>query len=320
MDTIRAGISNDAFAAAKADDAAKAKAARFNSKRVLKSPGKYPGRQIVTDVSTINDIVYDNWVREQNDTRQRPFQCERPYVQAAIGLPDAKSAMDRYWKNADQGKVFTEVKSRCRKCGPCLMHRRRLWSARASDELKAAHRTWFATFTIAPHDRFMSTLHASSSAERAGHGAWNTIDAQTRFKYLVENINRDMDRYFKRLRKHASLRYLLVSEAHADGFPHFHALIHEAGIPLTKRLLESNWRLGYSQFRLVDSADPRSAFYVCKYLSKDAQTRVRASRHYGRPTLVRAATDAITELLRTRSATQDRMPGPVPGDPERNAD
>lgn len=315
MDTLRRGISNDAFAAARADDAAKAKAARFNSKRTLNGHGKYPGRQIVTDRDTVNDIVYEQWVRDQNDTKQRPFQCERPYVQAAIGLPDAKLAMDRYWKADDQKKVFTEVKSRCRKCDACLRHRRRLWSARASDELKAAHRTWFATLTVNPHNRFLSMLHASSTAEAAGHGGWNEMTAQNQFRYLVKNINLDVDRYLKRVRKHGSLRYLLVSEAHKDGFPHFHALIHEAGVQLTKRVLESNWRLGYSQFRLVDSADPRSAFYVCKYLSKDAQTRVRASRQYGRPTLVRAATDAIAELLRTPVESPPGKPGPVPGYP-----
>lgn len=313
MDTLRRGLSNEAFAAARADDAAKRKAKRFNAKRVFKG-SKYPGRQIVTDPSTINDIVYDNWVREQNDTKARPFQCERPYVQAAIGLPDAVGAMSRYWKGENAGKVFTEVTSRCRQCDACLAHRRRLWSARASDELKAAHRTWFATLTISPENRFMATLQASASAESAGHGQWRAMDASNQFRYLVKHINQDIDRYFKRVRKHGSLRYLLVSEAHKDGFPHFHALIHEAGLPLTKRLLESNWRLGFSQFRLVNSADPRSAFYVCKYLSKDARTRVRASRQYGRAQLVSAATDAITELLRTRPAKAGSPP-PVPGSP-----
>lgn len=308
MVTHKAGISNDAYAAAQADADAQRREAKAQRQRPFIGRRKYPGRQIVTDTDTVNEITYRNFINSEGDTSLRPFQCERPYVQAAIGLPDAKRAMDRYWSYRDQGKVFTEVKSRCRKCPSCLAHRRRLWSARASDELKAAHRTWFATLTVAPHERFVATLAASGLAENAGHGAWPTLAPETKFKYLVKHLNQEIDRYFKRVRKTHSLRYLLVSESHKDGFPHFHALIHEEALPLTKRLLESNWRVGFSQFRLVDSADPRSAFYVCKYLSKDAQTRVRASRRYGQPTLVRHMTDVITEVLRTRGDVQSTPP------------
>lgn len=322
MVTHKAGISNDAYAAAQADADAKRREARAQRQKPFIGRRKYPGRQIVTDTDTVNEITYRNFINSEGDTSLRPFQCERPYVQAAIGLPDAKRAMDRYWTNRDQGKVFTEVTSRCRKCPSCLAHRRRLWSARASDELKAAHRTWFATLTVAPHERFVATLAASGLAENAGHGAWPSLDQQTKFKYLVKHLNQEIDRYFKRVRKTHSLRYLLVSEVHKDGFPHFHALIHEAASPLTKRLLENNWRLGFSQFRLVDSADPRSAFYVCKYLSKDAQTRVRASRRYGQPTLVRHMTDVIAEVLRTRGDGASPSPGfppPVCGSPDEMA-
>lgn len=138
------------------------------------------------------------------------------------------------------------------------------------------------------------------------------MSSENQFRYLVKYLNQEIDRYLKRVRKSgAPFRYLLVSEAHKDGFPHFHLLVHEAALPLTKRLLESNWRLGYSQFRLVNNSDPRSAFYVCKYLAKSAQTRVRASKGYGRAHLVRAATEAIGSLTRLLPEN----PGPVPGVP-----
>lgn len=158
-------------------------------------------------------------------------------------------------------------------------------------------------------------MHAASVARAAGHGEWTSMSSENQYRYLVKYLGGEIDRFLKRVRKNgAPFRYLLVSEAHKDGFPHFHMLIHEAASPLTKRLLESNWRLGYSQFRLVNNAEPRSAFYVCKYLAKSALTRVRASKRYGRDQIVVAATEAIMELTTRIGDTVST--GPVPGAPE----
>jgi len=49
-----------------------------------------------------------------------------------------------------------------------------------------------------------------------------------------------------------------------------------------ERVLRRQWTLGFSKFNLVDEKDPRAAHYVCKYLSKTAEARVRASLQYGR--------------------------------------
>lgn len=99
------------------------------------------------------------------------------------------------------------------------------------------------------------------------------------------------------------------------GRPHYHMLIHEqdagalvAGVPvdcisggdseeMTRRYLKtrkgwipgvfakddsflrSQWELGHTKFQLATSAN--SAVYVCKYLTKAMNVRVRASLHYG---------------------------------------
>lgn len=257
------------------------------------------------------DAAMRQHIEGQGDSPTDRFKCSDPYVIHGIGLPSAHDAIPRYFEGKSNSKVPVSFDTRCRKCPECLSHRRRLWSARASDELKASHRTWFATLTIRPDERFIASMHAASLADAAGHGSWASMTAENQFRYLVKHLNREIDRFLKRVRKNgAPFRYLLVSEAHKDGFPHFHLLIHEAALPLTKRLLESNWRLGFSQFRLVGN-DTRSAFYVCKYLSKSAQTRVRASKRYGRDQLLIAATEVVNTLTRLMPV----KPQPVTGAP-----
>lgn len=313
MPSLKPLPSNDTFAAHRADDAAEAaahKAARLHTRK----PRKYPGRNRVMNRQDAADAAMRQFIKGQGDATPDKFPCTNPYMIHAIGLPAATMAVPRYFEGKSNSKVPVSLESRCRKCAACLAHRRRLWSARAADELKAAHRTWFVTLTVRPEDRFVTSMQASAIAFRAGHGDWYAMSSENQFRYLVQVLNQEIDRFLKRVRKAASFRYLLVSEAHKDGFPHFHMLIHEAALPLTKRLLESNWRLGHSQFRLVNSADARSAYYVCKYLSKSAQTRVRASKRYGRAALIGAVTDAVVEAA-TRVLLHPVKTEPVPGAP-----
>lgn len=297
MSALRPLPSNERFAAHRADEAAQIATEKVQRLHMRKQR-KYPGRNRVMARQDAADAKMRQYIEGQGDTKRDPYACSDPYVIHGIGLPSAHDAIPRYFEGKSNSKVPVSFDTRCRKCPECLAHRRRLWTARASDELKAAHRTWFATLTIRPEERFVASMHAASSAAKAGHGSWTSMSSENQFRYLVEYLGHEISRYLKRVRKAGSpFRYLLVSEAHKDGFPHFHMLIHEAALPLTKRLLEDNWRLGYSQFRLVNSSDPRSAFYVCKYLSKSAQTRVRASKRYGNAALIAAATDAAHEVL-----------------------
>lgn len=311
MPSLRPLPSNDTFAAHRADEAAEA-AAHKRERLHMRKQRRYPGRNRVLARQDAADAAMRQFLGGQGDSKGDPYACTDPYVIHAIGLPSAHDAVPRYFEGKSNSKVPVSFDSRCRKCDNCLAHRRRLWSARASDELKAAHRTWFATLTVKPDERFVASMHAATSAARAGHGSWSSMSSENQFRYLVKHLSGEIDKFLKRVRKSgAPFRYLLVSEAHKDGFPHFHLLIHEAALPLTKRLLESNWRLGHSQFRLVNNADPRSAFYVCKYLAKSALTRVRASKRYGRAHLLSAATEAVETLTRRMPV----IPGPVPGAP-----
>jgi len=93
-------------------------------------------------------------------------------------------------------------------------------------------------------------------------------------------ISKELTKYFKRLRKKgAQFRFVLVAEAHKDGYPHFHALLHEKGPMITKSTLQGEWPYGFTSAKLVK--DDRAALYVAKYLAKDARTRIRASLQYG---------------------------------------
>lgn len=177
-----------------------------------------------------------------------------------------------------------DLSVRCRKCQACLAFRSRLWTARAINECVLVNgRTWFGTLTAAPAVRFQWQVRASQSAMTRRREPWHDLDAQTKFKAICDVASAELTKWLKRIRKNsgARLRYLLVTEAHKDGSPHWHCLIHEAGGTVTKRVMEQAWRSGFSQFRLVD-ADKRAALYVCKYLAKSALARVRASQGYGR--------------------------------------
>jgi hypothetical protein len=154
----------------------------------------------------------------------------------------------------------------CRKCPRCLKLRAKLWRERAVHETVTANRTWFITFTVSPDHRYRLSLLAGSSE-------WSA---------LWERVSAELTLSLKRLRKagHA-FRYLAVGEAHKDGFPHVHMLLHERGAAITKRQIEAEWRLGFSRVKLIVGEPARAAAYVAKYLAKDAASRVRASREYG---------------------------------------
>lgn len=159
---------------------------------------------------------------------------------------------------------YIDIGTPCRKCTVCLKNRSKLWTKRARYEIIHSQRTWFATLTINPYWRFQFSLRSGSRNFHASH----------------REISKEITKYFKRLRKAGlKFRYLCVTEAHKDGYPHIHMLMHEGATPLRKAELQHEWQFGYSSFKLVK--DPGAVGYVTKYLTKDSRTRVRASQHYG---------------------------------------
>lgn len=174
------------------------------------------------------------------------------------------------------------LEARCRKCAPCRAYRSQKWAAKACAELQAAERTWFGTLTLSPENRVAALYRAQIKVSRGGSD-WSELDDNRRFTELCAVLGKELTLMLKRVRKNsgASFRYLLVVEAHKDGFPHFHILLHEHDTQVRKATLDAAWKLGFTKWRLVKDRGPEPAFYVCKYLAKSALARIRSSQEYG---------------------------------------
>lgn len=206
--------------------------------------------------------------------------CASPRTVQMDGAP-RKLDGGRYVRVSGQTFGLTLL-TKCRRCADCLKRRRSLWAFRAQEEIAAWPRTWFATFTLAPHHHAVMRMRASVRLADRGTDLERLPDDEKSYEVAAE-YRKELTLYFKRLRKQsgAPLRYLLVQEQHKSGLPHFHALIHEVNplSPLRHAVLTAQWKLGYTKFKLCEGA--RSAWYVAKYLAKAVENRVRASLHYG---------------------------------------
>jgi hypothetical protein len=199
--------------------------------------------------------------------------------------------------------VAVDITVRCRRCDACLRQRAWSWTQRARLELAQSSRTWFVTLTYRHEEHVFREYRAQLNAKRHGR-PWNSLVVpksgeppevyqwrlkREQFGALHRECSDDLTKWLKRVRKEsgAKLRYCLVAEAHKSGYPHYHALVHEGGIDevVRKRTLQEQWLVGYSHCKLIDPLDDQYARYVCKYLSKAAEARVRASVGYGKQTV-----------------------------------
>lgn len=175
-----------------------------------------------------------------------------------------------------------DLSTRCRRCEHCRQHRRVLWQQRATQETRAAPRTWFGTLTVRPEALFLALTKARSRLADQGID-YDGLAIGEQFALLHREISPELTKMLKRLRKQttAPLRYVIVAEQHKSGAPHYHVLLHEVDIarPVRHAELSAQWRLGFSKWKLV--LDSKSAGYVAKYLGKSLAARVRASKHYG---------------------------------------
>lgn len=171
--------------------------------------------------------------------------------------------------------MFIDQNVPCRKCDGCLRAKQREWTARAIAEVRVAPRTWFITFTFAAHNQAVMGYRA-----RVRNAKFASMTEAERFHRLHLEAGREITLFMKRLRKKAKspVRYLYVVEPHKSGLPHYHMLLHESYREISKRTIESCWHLGFMKAKLATKS---RAYYVCKYISKSAQCRVRASLHYG---------------------------------------
>lgn len=199
-----------------------------------------------------------------------------------LGLvPNVPCQGGYYWEAGLNHMLWASITVRCRKCDNCLRERARRWARKAMLEIQQSPRTWFATYTATPDQQFRWLLQARMLCGEDHPLEAHTADEQ--FKLRCRAAGPDITRYIKRIRKQskARIRYLWVAERHSSGLPHFHALIHEvrADMPIRKTVLREQWPHGFSKFKLTENTG--TAWYLCKYLSKDLASRVRGSLQYG---------------------------------------
>jgi hypothetical protein len=147
------------------------------------------------------------------------------------------------------------------------------------------------TMTASPEQHYRMLCQAIAD-QQARAVEWSTLSALEAFKARNRVANDEITLWLKRMRKQtgARMRYLLVSEVHTGdgenaGLPHWHMLLHDCG-KLRRRIIQQQWPLGFSKAVLVDKTDEKVPWYVCKYLTKSAMSRVRASLRYGETELI----------------------------------
>lgn len=210
--------------------------------------------------------------------------CHSPYVTELTGRPEAEQGQ-RYVAILAGKKMslHLDISTRCRKCPACAAARSNLWRYRVKSELQASARSWFGTLTMSP-DAHYRVMCAASHKRATGGTRWADLTETERFADVASASLKEVTRYIKRLRKQSKvpLRYIVVTEKHKSGLPHFHMLVHEVELkPITHKILSTQWKMGFEKWRLVPIESTHHARYVTKYISKDALTRIRASQHYG---------------------------------------
>lgn len=229
--------------------------------------------------------------------------------QAPHGTPrNEPITVIRFTKTQSQEIV---IHTRCRRCVNCLRMRQRRWYGATVREVAAAPRTWFGTLTLNPQAHHVMLSRAiARAADRAV--PWDKLTPHEQFVARHIQCGKEITKYIKRIRKNskATLRYLLVTEAHKSGLPHYHMLVHEVadGGTVRHRHLSEAWSLGFENWRLSDPQKTGNPAYLCKYLSKSLSARVRASQAYGG-----AASDQLSHTLAMLKSLSGVMGGKEKG-------
>lgn len=187
--------------------------------------------------------------------------------------------------SVQQLRIYARVP--CNDCELCRWSKRKMWQNRMRSEILRSNRTWFLTLTASPEAHAFAEVKAKALLRKRGITfATDKQNARARSRVYA----RDIQLFQKRLRKaHGTggLRFLGVMELHKSGLPHYHMLIHETGLPVSKRQIERAWHLGFSKPKLVDMAPEhieKACEYVAKYISKDGLNhgaRIICSLKYG---------------------------------------
>lgn len=226
------------------------------------------------------------------------MDCERPRTFAIYGREEQARPGRRI------RSIAVVLSVRCRRCEWCRKMRQRFWVGRAMAEFEAAPRTYMGTLTASIEEHYV--LDTAARIRHAKHGDdFDGLSSAKKFEARCIELGAHVTLWIKRLRERgAEFRYLMIAEAHNSertntdmiDRPHVHMLIHErwcgsfGGVPERfggklmlpdKAMPRANWPLGFTRFEMCESAKP--AVYLCKYLVKSAQVRIRNSQRYGTP-------------------------------------
>lgn len=225
-------------------------------------------------------------------------RCHAPVTVELHGRPYADKRSLRTGGVPPQARLyFVTIEAKCRKCERCLMDRAAHWRMRAISEWSQAPRSWLITTTFT----HAYQLQCLQRARNKFKGAWvkdpknrkgkilryfEELPEAEQFQLHHNETQKELTLFFKRLRKAECLfRYLLVAEKHESGgmnhgFPHYHVVLHELIEGSVRHAdIKDKWRVGFVDAKLIH--DTKSATYACKYLTKSALARVRASQNYG---------------------------------------
>ena len=223
--------------------------------------------------------------------------CSDPYCRTVMGRSLVKPRSLVMWRGGRLATVLKEnrwimdgfiaidIETRCRHCDNCMKARRSIWWYRAKAEIALSSRTWFGTLTLSPYAVTTLKNRLRIADANSAAGDFDGRPSPEQFGRLASEGGKEITLWLKRLRKaeKSRFRYFMVVEAHKSGLPHWHVLLHEIRTepPLRHRVLKDQWKLGFTDFKLVDPTDTAAAGYVSKYLAKSALARVRASARYG---------------------------------------
>ena len=165
-----------------------------------------------------------------------------------------------------------DMKVPCRRCAKCLQFRQLKWKERAEREILLAKRTWWITLTFSP-------THLAGILAKA-HSLPPHLSMDRRIDRVAYG---HLQRFFKRLRKVGTFRFLAVFERGEEhGRAHYHLFIHETGDrPILKSSLETQWP-SIVHARLVDEGRKGLTGYLTKYATKSFDIPPRASIRYGK--------------------------------------
>lgn len=209
-------------------------------------------------------------------------RCQSPVEVVCHGRPYAERKSFRPAGVPAKARLYVvTMQTKCRKCEQCLRDRAAHWRLRAMTEYRASPRSWLVTLTFAPEWQHRALSAARREVDRQGID-FDTLPQEEQFLLHHQQTAKEVTLWLKRLRARSSagFRYLLVLEHHKSGLPHYHVVLHErAEGAIRHAALKATWRMGFLDAKLI--ADARQATYACKYLTKSALARVRASEHYG---------------------------------------